>query len=57
MVFDELAENGLVVVADNEDFFNLGDLGDGAEAVFYDRVAGDFEERLGGGQRSCFEVM
>lgn len=45
-VLDEVAEDGLVVVADDEDLADLGDLGDGGEAVLDYRVAGDFEEGL-----------
>ena len=45
-VLDEVAEDGLVVVADDEDLADLGDFGDGGEAVLDDRVAGDFEEWL-----------
>jgi hypothetical protein len=32
-VLDEVAEDGLIVVTDNEDLANLGELGDGSEAV------------------------
>jgi hypothetical protein len=45
-VFDEVAEDGLVIVADYEDFLDLWDFGDGAEAVFNNGVSGDVEERL-----------
>ena len=45
-VFDEVAEDGFVVVADDEDFADFGDAGDGGEAVGDDGVAGDFEEGL-----------
>lgn len=47
-VLDEVAENGLVVVANEEDFGDLGDSGDGIEAVLDDGLAGDFEEGLFG---------
>ena len=47
-VLDEVAENGLVVVADEEDFGNLLDSGDGIEAVLDDGLAGNFEEGLFG---------
>lgn len=43
---DEVAENRLVVVADNEDLLDLGDLCDSAEAVLYDGVSGNVEKRL-----------
>jgi hypothetical protein len=43
---DEGLEDGLLVVADDEDLFDLGDGGDGAEAVLDDGVAGDGEEGL-----------
>jgi len=50
-VFDEVAEDGFVVVADNEDFADVGEAGDGGEAVGDDGVAGDLEEGLLGGGR------
>ena len=43
---DELLEDGLLVVADDEDLLDLGDVCDGAEAVLDYGVAGDGEERL-----------
>lgn len=45
-ILDEVAKDGLVVVADEEDFGDLGDSGDGVEAVLDDGLAGDFEEGL-----------
>lgn len=45
-VLNEVAEDALVVVADDEDLANLGHPGDSSEAVLNDRVARDFEERL-----------
>lgn len=45
-VFDEVPEDGLVVVANKEDLADLWDAGDGGEAVLDDGVAGDFEKRL-----------
>lgn len=45
-VFDELAEDGLVVVSDQDHFADVGNLGDGLQAVTEDGVTGDFEERL-----------
>ena len=45
-VFDDIAEDGLVVVADDEDFFDFGNLSDGGEAMGDDCVAGNREERL-----------
>jgi len=47
-ILDEIAEDGLVVVADKEDFGDLGDSGDGIEAVLDNGLAGDFEEGLFG---------
>jgi hypothetical protein len=41
---NERAEDGFVVVADDEDFFDLFDFGDGAEAVLDDGVARDLEK-------------
>ena len=38
-VFDEVAEDALVVVTDDEDFADFGNFGDGGEAVGDDRVA------------------
>ena len=38
-IFDEVAEDTLIVVANDEDFADLGDFGDGSEAVGDDRVA------------------
>jgi hypothetical protein len=32
-VLDEVAEDGLIVVTDNEDLVDLGKFGDGSEAV------------------------
>lgn len=45
-VLDEVAEDGLVIVADDEDFADLWESGDCGEAVLDDRMAGDFEEWL-----------
>jgi hypothetical protein len=45
-VFDEVPEDGLVVVAHDEDLADLGHAGDGGEAVLDDGVTGDFEKRL-----------
>lgn len=45
-VLDKVTEDRLVVVADDEDFVNLGNFGDRGEAVGNDGMAGDFEERL-----------
>lgn len=45
-ILDEVAEDGFVVVSNDEDFLDLRDLGNGREAVVDDRVAGNFEERL-----------
>ena len=42
-VLDEVAEDGLIVVADNEDLADGRDFGDGGKAVGDDGVAGDFE--------------
>lgn len=38
-VFDEVAEDTLIVVTDDEDFADLGYFGNGGEAVGNDRVA------------------
>jgi hypothetical protein len=45
-VFDEVAEDGLVVVADHADFLDVGYFRDGGEAVPDDGVACDIEKRL-----------
>jgi hypothetical protein len=45
-ILDKLPEDGLVVVADDEDLADLWHAGDSGEAMLDDRVAGDFEERL-----------
>lgn len=45
-VLDEVAEDALVVVADNEDLADLWDSCDGGEAVLNDGVSRDLEERL-----------
>jgi hypothetical protein len=43
---DEGLEDRFLVVANNEDFLDLGDVRDSAEAVLDDGVAGDREQRL-----------
>lgn len=43
LIFDEVAKDGLFIIAYDEDFVDLGDFGDGLEAVLYDWVSGDFE--------------
>jgi hypothetical protein len=43
---DERLEHGLLVVADDEDLLDLGNVRDSAEAVLDDGVASDREERL-----------
>lgn len=43
---DEWLEDGLLVIADNEDFLDLGDVRDRAEAMLDDRVTGDRKEGL-----------
>lgn len=45
-ILDEVAEDGLVVVADEVDLVYGGDFGDGGQAVVDDGVAGDVEEGL-----------
>ena len=45
-VLDEVAEYGLVVVADDKNFVNLRDTSDCLEAVLDDWVASDLEEWL-----------
>lgn len=47
-VFDEVTENGFVIVADQNDFLDIGDFGDGFQTVPDDGVAGNIEERLKG---------
>ena len=51
-ILDEIAENGLLVVAFNDDFADARDFGDGYEAMPDDRMACDFKERLRGGLAS-----
>lgn len=43
---DEGLEDGLFIVADDEDFLDLWNGGDSAEAVLDNGVAGDREQRL-----------
>lgn len=45
-VLDEVAKDGLVVVADEVDLVDGGDFGDGRQAVVDDGMAGDVEQRL-----------
>lgn len=45
-IFDEIAEDGLVIIADEVDLVYGGDFGDGGQAVVDDGVAGDIEEGL-----------
>lgn len=45
-VFDEVPEDRFLVVANDEDFFDLLNLGNSPETVLDYRMAGDFEERL-----------
>lgn len=45
-VFEKVAEDGLVIVADEVDFVDGGDFGNGGQAVVDDGVAGDVEQRL-----------
>lgn len=45
-VLDEVAEDSLIVVADQNDFAETGDLCEGLEAVVDDGVTGDFEKGL-----------
>lgn len=47
-ILDEVAEDGLVVVTDKEDFGDLGYSGNSIEAVLDNGFAGDFEEGLFG---------
>lgn len=47
-VLDEVAEDGLVVVANEEDFGDLGYSGDSVEAVLDNGLAGNLEEGLFG---------
>jgi hypothetical protein len=50
-VFDEVAENVLLVVSDDEDFPNRRNFSDGSEAVPDDRVACNVKEGLVEGYR------
>ncbi len=43
---DEGLEDGLLVVSDDEDFLDFGNIGDCTEAMLDYRVAGDREEGL-----------
>jgi hypothetical protein len=45
-VLDEVAEDVFVIVADDEDFADLGQLGDGLVAVLNDGMARNVKERL-----------
>lgn len=45
-VLYEGAKNGLVVVADDEDFLDVANFGDCAEAVLDDGMACNLEERF-----------
>ena len=45
-ILDEIAENGLLVVADQVDFVYRGDLVNGGQAVPDDWVASNVEEGL-----------
>lgn len=55
-VLHEVAEDGFFIIADDEDFFDLGDFGYGAKAVFDNRVAGDVEEGLSEGCQSEMDM-
>lgn len=46
-VLDEVAEDGFIVVTDEDDLSNIGDLGEGFQAVVDNRMTGDFKEGLG----------
>lgn len=54
-VLDEVAEDGLVVVADDVDLLDLLDARNGVEAVPDDGVASNVEERLGEVERQRAE--
>ncbi len=45
-IFDEVAEDTLVVVTDEDDLLDVWDFGDGFQAVPNNGVAGDIEQRL-----------
>lgn len=45
-IFDEVAEDSFVVVADHADFLDVGNLRNGGQAVPNDRVTGNVEQRL-----------
>lgn len=47
-VFDEVAEDGFIVIADEDDFFDVGDFSDCSQAMPEDRVTGDIEQGLEG---------
>jgi hypothetical protein len=46
-ILDEIAEDGLVIVANNVDVVDGADLSNGSDTVPDDRVASDLEEGLG----------
>ncbi len=45
-VFDEVAEDRLVILSDHADFFDVRYLCDGGEAMPNNRMPSNFEERL-----------
>jgi hypothetical protein len=45
-VFDEITEDRFIVVADQDDFTDIGDLGESLEAVIDNGVTGNFEKGL-----------
>jgi hypothetical protein len=48
-IFDEVAEDTLVVVTYENNLLDVWDFGDGLQTVPNDRVAGNIEQRLLGG--------
>lgn len=57
-VFDEVAENRFIIVADDVDLLNLlvGNAGDSGQTVPNDGVSGDLEQRLGEVERKRAET-
>jgi hypothetical protein len=45
-VFDKITKDRLIVVADQDDFSDIGDFGESLEAVIDNGVTGNFEKGL-----------
>jgi hypothetical protein len=45
-IFDEVTEDGLIVVANQDDFVDIGDFRKGLEAMVDNWMPGDFKKRL-----------